>query len=157
MKATLFHLGFPEYVMGLANALASMDVEVEVIHPTSLSGVCNALADNRVKLSSFEKPAFRRDPRNLGAIRRAFRLIHDSRPDVLHVQESFDYAYDLYSVIARFPRLGNNDSRCGATSWRWSCRTRASIFESHQLLAILADDCSHGEDADAARKPFSRK
>ena len=105
MKATLFHLGFPEYVMGLANALAAIDVEVEVIHPTSLSGVCTALADSRVKLSSFEKPAFRRDPRNLAAIRRAFRLIHDSRPDVLHVQESFDYAYDLYSVVARFPPL----------------------------------------------------
>lgn len=105
MKATLFHLGFPEYVMGLANALAALNVEVEVIHPGSLSGVCTALADSRVSLTAFQKPPFRRDPRNLAAIRRAFRLIHDSKPDVLHVQESFDYAYDLYSVVARFPRL----------------------------------------------------
>jgi len=104
VKVTLFHLGFPEYVMGLANALSS-EVEVEVIHSNHLAQVCRILANKNVKVTSFDKPSVRRDPRNLPAIRRAFQLIHASEPDVLHVQESFDYAYDLYSVFARFPRL----------------------------------------------------
>jgi glycosyltransferase involved in cell wall biosynthesis len=90
--------------MGLANALCDK-VDVEVIHPRALSPICGLLANQGVKLSSFDKPPFRRDPRNLQAIRAAFRLIDKSKPDVLHVQESFDYAYDIYSLIARFPPL----------------------------------------------------
>jgi glycosyltransferase involved in cell wall biosynthesis len=104
VKVTLFHLGFAEYVMGLANALAQC-VEVEVIHPLSLEGVCSSLADKNVKLTPFSKPRVRRDPRNLPAIVRAFGLIRKSKPDILHVQESCDYAYDLYSVFARMPHL----------------------------------------------------
>jgi len=104
VKVTLFHLGFSEYVMGLANALAQ-EVEVEVIHPLNLERVCSSLTNDNVKLTSFSKPRLRRDPRNLPAIMHAFDLIKSSRPDILHVQESCDYAYDLYSVIARMPPL----------------------------------------------------
>jgi glycosyltransferase involved in cell wall biosynthesis len=104
VKVTIFHLGFSEYVMGLANALAQA-ADVEVIHPLNLDKVCSSIANENVKLTSFSKPCLRRDPRNLAAIKRAFDLIKSSRPDILHVQESFDYAYDLYSVFASMPPL----------------------------------------------------
>jgi glycosyltransferase involved in cell wall biosynthesis len=104
IKVTLFHVGFPEYTMGLANALSER-AEVTVVQPRSFGATCAPLARPGVRLAPFDKPAVRRDPRNLKAIHRAFQLIRASRPDVLHVQESFDYAYDLYSLIARFPPL----------------------------------------------------
>jgi glycosyltransferase involved in cell wall biosynthesis len=90
--------------MGLANAL-SEKVDVEVIHPESFSKICGVLANGHVQLRAFARPVRRRHPANLLAIYRAFRLIEKSKPDVLHVQESCDYAYDLYSAIARFPPL----------------------------------------------------
>ena len=90
--------------MGLANSLCDK-ADVEVVHPKRIESVCNTLADPRVRVRSFEKPKVRRDPRNLPAIWEAFRLIRESKPDVLHVQETFDYAYDIYSTIARFPPL----------------------------------------------------
>ncbi len=90
--------------MGLANALAD-HAEVTVIHPESLAAQCSVLADARLQLRSFAKPERRRHPANLLSIRNAFKLIADSKPDVLHVQETFDYAYDLYSLVARFPTL----------------------------------------------------
>jgi glycosyltransferase involved in cell wall biosynthesis len=104
IRVTLFHVGFPEYTVGLANALSS-HAEVTLVFPRNFSQVCVPLANAAIRLLPFDKPAVRRDPRNLLAIRHAFELIHASRPDVLHVQETFDYAYDLYSLFARFPAL----------------------------------------------------
>jgi glycosyltransferase involved in cell wall biosynthesis len=75
------------------------------VFPRSFSHICIPLAHPTIQLLSFDKPAVRRDPRNLIAIRQAFWLIHESRPDVLHVQETFDYAYDIYSLFAQFPAL----------------------------------------------------
>ena len=90
--------------MGLANAL-SEHAEITVVQPRSFAPVCSSLAKPCVRLLQFDKPRVRRDPRNVPAIRQAFRLIRASNPDVLHVQESFDYAYDLYSLVAQFPPL----------------------------------------------------
>lgn len=104
VKVTLFHLCFPEYVMGLANAMAD-HVDVTVIHPDSLAAQCSVLADPRIQLRPFPRPQRRRDPGNLPSIHHAFGLIKETTPDVLHVQETFDYAYDLYSLFARFPTL----------------------------------------------------
>ena len=104
MRVTLFHCGFPEYTIGLANALAQKG-EITLIHPHGLADICNRLAAPEVHLVPFEKPALRRDPRNLLAMQKAFRLINRSRPDVLHVQEMFDYAYDLCSAWTHFPAL----------------------------------------------------
>lgn len=90
--------------MGLANALSAL-AEVTIVQPRKFGKVCGTLASPGVSIVHFDKPEFRRDPRNLPAIYHAFQLIKKSRPDVLHVQETFDYAYDLYSLIARFPPL----------------------------------------------------
>ena len=104
MRVTLLHFGFPEYTMGLANALSTL-AEVTVVHPHSASDVCGPLAAPGVCLVPFEKPKLRRDLRNLAAMRQAFQLIRASRPDVLHVQEMFDYSYDFCSLFSRLPRL----------------------------------------------------
>ncbi len=104
MRVTLFHMGFPEYVMGLANALADI-AEVTVIHPEGLSATCRTLALPTVQLWSFAKPLRRREIGNLWAMQHALELIRESKPEVVHVQETFDYGYDLYSLFNRFPVL----------------------------------------------------
>ena len=90
--------------MGLANAL-STSAEITVIHPEAIHGTCRILAAPGVTLVPFPKPLRRRNPRNFWAMGHAFRLIEQTKPDVLHVQETFDYAYDLYSLFVRFPVL----------------------------------------------------
>jgi glycosyltransferase involved in cell wall biosynthesis len=104
LRVTLFHMGFPEYVMGLANAL-SAHAQVTVVHPETVHSMCVALGDPAVRMIPFKKPAVRRDPRNLVAMGRGFQLIKDSRPDIVHVQEMFDYSYDLRCLSAKLPGL----------------------------------------------------
>ena len=104
MRVTLFHTGFAEYVMGLGNALAD-HAEVTIIHPESLHEVCQRLANPGVRLQAFAKPPLRRQLSNLPAMHRAFRLIEQTRPDVVHVQEACDYAYDALSLVRRWPAL----------------------------------------------------
>ncbi len=104
MRVTLFHTGFAEYVMGLGNALAD-HAEVTIIHPSSLHEVCARLADPAVRLQAFAKPPLRRQLSNLPAMQHAFNLIAQSRPDVVHVQEACDYAYDALSLVRRLPSL----------------------------------------------------
>jgi glycosyltransferase involved in cell wall biosynthesis len=104
MRITLFHTGFAEYVMGLANGLSDY-ADVTVIHPEALATTCSRLADSGVRLLSFEKPPLRRQFGNIPAMRRAFKLIEETRPDVVHVQETSDYAYDLVTAFRRIRPL----------------------------------------------------
>lgn len=90
--------------MGLANAL-SANAEVTIVHPEAVAATCRTLAHPALKLISFPKPLRRRNLRNLPAMGHAFRLIEDTKPDIVHVQETFDYAYDLYSLFKKFPAL----------------------------------------------------
>ena len=104
MRVTLFHVGFTVYTMGLANALAQ-HADVTVIHPEALSEICAPLADPRLRLVTFPKPLFRREVGNIPAMHRAFRLIRETKADLLHVQEAADYAFDLFSMFAPLPPL----------------------------------------------------
>ena len=38
-------------------------------------------------------------------MKHAFQLIRESKPDILHVQEMFDYAYDFFSAFVKMPKL----------------------------------------------------
>jgi glycosyltransferase involved in cell wall biosynthesis len=90
--------------MGLANAMADY-ADVTVIQPEALHPSCAALADPRLRIVSFPKPPFRRQVGNIPAVRHAFRLIRDSKPDVLHLQEACDYAVDLFNTFMPLPPL----------------------------------------------------
>ncbi|WP_310488210.1 glycosyltransferase family 4 protein [Chamaesiphon sp. VAR_69_metabat_338] len=104
LKVALLHFGFAEYTIGLANALAD-HVELTLIHPEKLSPVCQQLADPRIQIRSFPKPARSRYPGNWRSMRAMMRIIREVDPDVLHVQETFDYWYDLTLLFNRMPPL----------------------------------------------------
>lgn len=106
MRVTLFQMGFAEYVMGLANALAAEDgVEVTVVQPEASLATSLALANSGVTVKAFAKPRLRRDLGNLAAAGRAFQLVRASSPDIVHAQEMFDYGYDLRSIFDQLPNL----------------------------------------------------
>ncbi len=106
MRVTLFQMGFPEYVMGLANALAAEDgVEVTVVQPEASLATSLALANNGVTFRAFAKPLKRRELSNIAAASKAFQLVRESRPDIVHAQEMFDYGYDFRSIFDQLPNL----------------------------------------------------
>jgi glycosyltransferase involved in cell wall biosynthesis len=104
LKVALLHFGFAEYTIGLANALADY-VDLTLIHPEKLSPVCQKLADPRIHIRGFAKPARSRYPGNFRSMVEMMRIIREVNPDVLHVQETFDYWYDLTLLINRMPPL----------------------------------------------------
>jgi glycosyltransferase involved in cell wall biosynthesis len=104
IKVALLHFNFPEYTIGLANGLANY-VHVTLIHPEKISPICQQLADPRVCLRSFAKPPRSRYPGNLWSMIQMMRIIRQVNPDVLHVQETFDYWYDLTLLFNRMPPL----------------------------------------------------
>jgi glycosyltransferase involved in cell wall biosynthesis len=104
LKVALLHFGFTEYTIGLANGLANY-VDLTLIHPEKLSPDCQKLADPRIKIRSFSKPPRSRYPGNFFSMIEMMRIIRDVNPDVLHVQETFDYWYDLTLLFNRMPPL----------------------------------------------------
>jgi glycosyltransferase involved in cell wall biosynthesis len=104
LKVALLHFGFAEYTIGLANGLANY-VDLTLIHPEKLSPVCQQLADPRIKIRGFSKPPRSRYPGNFLSMIEMMNIIREVNPDVLHVQETFDYWYDLTLLFNRMPPL----------------------------------------------------
>ena len=138
MKVALLHFCFPEYTVGLANGLAD-HVDVTLIHPEKLSATCRDVLDARVKVRTFPKGRIR-DIRNIASMRAMMRLIREINPDVLHVQETNDFWYDLALLLNRMPPLvttihdvfrhpGDRGSIPGAEYTR-----RIAFYKSQQLI-----------------------
>lgn len=104
MKVALLHFGLYEYTIELANGLAEY-VDLTLIHPAKLSPICKQLADPRIHIQSFSKPERSRYPGNFFSMIEMMRIIKALDPDVLHVQETFDYWYDLTLLFNRMPPL----------------------------------------------------
>lgn len=104
MRLTLFRVGNLIYTMGLANALAR-HADVTLLHPEFQSEICASLADPRLRLVTYFRPQYRREVGNIPAMWNAFRLIRESKPDLVHMQETADYASDLFSMFSPLPPL----------------------------------------------------
>jgi glycosyltransferase involved in cell wall biosynthesis len=104
LKIALLHFGLTEYTMGLANGLANY-VDLTLIHPAKLSPICQKIANPGIHIRSFSKPARSRYPGNLFSMIEMMRIIREVNPDVLHVQETFDYWYDFTLLFNRMPPL----------------------------------------------------
>jgi glycosyltransferase involved in cell wall biosynthesis len=103
VRVALLHFSFEDYTIELANALVEQ-VDVTLIHPEKVSAACRENLDPRIVIRSFQKPRIR-DPRNFGSMVEMMRIIRDVQPDVLHVQETNDFWYDLTLLINKMPPL----------------------------------------------------
>ncbi|HIK42337.1 glycosyltransferase family 4 protein [Thermoleptolyngbya sp. M55_K2018_002] len=142
MKVVLLHFCFTEYTVGLANGLANY-VDLTLIHPEKISADCRKALDPRVKVRTFAKPRIR-DPRNVFAMAEMMRLIREAQPDVLHVQETNDFWYDLTLFFNSMPPLvttihdvfrhpGDRDNVWGSEY------TRRIAFYKSQALIVHAN------------------
>ncbi|WP_341531524.1 glycosyltransferase family 4 protein (plasmid) [Nostoc sp. UHCC 0302] len=103
MLVALLHFGFTEYSVELANGLIDY-ADVTLIHPAKLSSICQKIADSRIRIRPFDKPSSR-DLRNVCSMMSMMKIIRELRPDVLHVQETFNYWYDLTLLLNQMPPL----------------------------------------------------
>jgi glycosyltransferase involved in cell wall biosynthesis len=103
MRVALLHFCFEDYTVELANALAN-HVDLTLIQPHKVAAICRADLDPRIQVCTFQKPRIR-DPRNIAAMREMMRLIRAIQPDVLHVQETNEFWYDLTLLLNKMPPL----------------------------------------------------
>ncbi len=138
LKVVLLHFCFEDYTIELANGLAQY-VDLTLIQPEKVTAVCRDYLDPNIRVISFAKPRIR-DPRNLLAMFKMMRIIKDLQPDVLHVQETNDFWYDLTLFFNKMPPLvttvhdvykhpGDRDIRLGAEYTR-----RLAFYRSQQLI-----------------------
>jgi glycosyltransferase involved in cell wall biosynthesis len=138
LKVALLHFGFEDYTIELANALSHF-VDLTIIQPEKVTAVCRDYLNSSIRVISFAKPRIR-DPRNLLAMRKMMRIIKDLQPDVLHVQETNDFWYDLTLLLNKVPPLvttvhdvykhpGDRDMIFGTEYTR-----RLAFYRSQQLI-----------------------
>ncbi|MEY4517697.1 MAG: hypothetical protein RLZZ499_296 [Cyanobacteriota bacterium] len=138
LKVALLHFGFEDYTIELANGLAQY-VDLTLIQPEKVTAVCRDYLNPSIRIISFAKPRIR-DPRNLLAMIKMMRIIKELQPDVLHVQETNDFWYDLTLFFNKMPTLvttihdvykhpGDRDIRMGAEYTR-----RLAFYRSQQLI-----------------------
>ncbi len=138
MKVALLHFCFYEYTIELANALTKY-VDLTLIQPEKLAAQSKDVLDPRICVRSFKKPRIR-DPRNLFSMREMMSIIREVQPDVLHVQETNDFWYDLTLLLNKMPPLvttihdvfrhpGDRDNVPGSEYTR-----RLAFYRSQQLI-----------------------
>lgn len=103
MKISLLHFCFEDYTIELANALANY-VDLTLIQPYKAAADYKDVLDPRIQVCSFKKPRIR-DPRNISSMLEMMRILRSARPDVLHVQETNDFWYDLTLLFNKMPPL----------------------------------------------------
>ena len=86
MNVTLVNLGFPDYPVALANALARR-INLTFIQPARLTGPWQAQIDPEIHLIVRDLPRIR-DPRSIVAVLALLRIIRNLKPDILHLQDS---------------------------------------------------------------------
>ncbi len=151
LKVALLHFCFEDYTIELANGLTQY-VDLTLIQPAKVTTVCRDYLDPSIRVVSFEKPRIR-DLRNLVAMREMMRIIKGLQPDVLHVQETNDFWYDLTLFFNKMPPLvttihdvykhpGDRDIRLGAEYTRRLAfyRSQQLIVHAKQLQTALVED-----------------
>ena len=138
MRVALLHFCFEDYTIELANALVEF-VELSLIQPHKVTAICEGALDPRIQICTFKKPRIR-DPRNLFSMVEMMKIIRAIRPDVLHVQETNDFWYDLTLLFNTMPPLvttihdvfrhpGDRETAPGAEYTRL-----ISLYKSRQLI-----------------------
>lgn len=150
MKIALLHFCFEDYTIQLANALVEF-VEVTLIHPEKISLACRDCLDPQITIRSFKKPRIR-DPRNFVAMVEMMQIIGSVQPDILHVQETNDFWYDMTLLLNKMPPLmttihdvfrhpGDRDIVFGSQFTRRFAfyRSQQLIVHTHSLKQLLIE------------------
>lgn len=103
IKVALLNFCFYEYTTELANSLGKY-VDLTLIQPEKVFLASQDTLDPNIRVCSFKKPRIR-DPRNILAMSAMMDIIRDLKPDLLHVQETNEFWYDLTLLFNKMPPL----------------------------------------------------
>ena len=103
LRVALLHFCFEDYSIELANALVK-HVDLTLIQPNRVADACRDALDPQISVRQFQKPRIR-NPRNFASMVEMMRIIRDLQPDLLHVQETNEFWYDLTLLLNRMPPL----------------------------------------------------
>lgn len=103
MNVTLVNLGFPDYPVALANALARR-VNLTFVQAARLTDPWQAQIDPNIHLMVRGLPRIR-DPRSLAAVFALLRTLCNLKPDILHLQDSVNPWFDLIAASHDLPPL----------------------------------------------------
>lgn len=103
MKVAILNFCFYEYTAELANSVAKY-VDLTLIQPEKVALTSKDVLNPNIRVCSFKKPRIR-DPRNILAMGAMMDIIRDLKPDVLHVQETNEFWYDLTLLFNKMPPL----------------------------------------------------
>lgn len=103
MKVALVNLGFPDYPVALANALARR-VNLTFIQAARLTDPWQAQIDPNIHLLVRGLPRIR-DPRSLAAVLALLRNLCNLKPDILHLQDSVNPWFDLIAASHDLPPM----------------------------------------------------
>ncbi|MBW4675451.1 MAG: glycosyltransferase family 4 protein [Desmonostoc geniculatum HA4340-LM1] len=150
IKVALVHFCFEDYTIELANNLVKY-VDLTLIHPEKISGVCRKDLNSNIRVITFKKPRMR-DPRNLLSMGLMMNIIKDIQVDVLHVQETNDPWYDWTLLLNKMPPLvttihdvfrhpGDRKAVFGSEYTRRIAfyRSQKLIVHTHELQKVLTE------------------
>lgn len=103
MNVTLVNLGFPDYPIALANALARR-VNLTFVQTARLTDPWQEQIDPDIHLIVRGLPRIR-DPRSLAAVLALLRDLYNLKPDVLHLQDSVNPWFDLVAASHDLPPM----------------------------------------------------
>ena len=148
LRVALLHFCFEDYSIELANALAQQ-VDLTLIQPHRVTAACQDALDLRIAVYPFQKPRIR-DPRNFASMVEMMQIIRTLKPDLLHVQETNEFWYDLTLLLNPMPPLvttihdvfrhpGDRQTTPGAEYTRPIAfyRSRQIIVHSQQMQQAL--------------------
>ncbi|MEM9219738.1 MAG: glycosyltransferase family 4 protein [Cyanobacteria bacterium P01_F01_bin.150] len=103
LSVALVNFCFSEYTLGLANGLAEY-VNLTLIQPEDIFVRCQTLVSPKINVLTFNKYRIR-DPRNIFSMMEMLKCINKASVDILHVQETNDFWYDLTLLLYSLPGL----------------------------------------------------
>jgi glycosyltransferase involved in cell wall biosynthesis len=103
MNVTLVNLGFPDYPVALANALARR-VNLTFIQAERMTDPWRAQIDPNIHLLVRDLPRIR-DPRSLAEVSALLRTLCKLKPQILHLQDSVNPWFDLLAASHDLPPM----------------------------------------------------
>lgn len=103
MHVALLNFCFEDYTIELANALINY-VDLTLIQPHKVADICGKMLDSRIRLCSFKKPRIR-NINNIHSMIEMMQIIQSIGADILHVQETNDFWYDMTLLFNKMPPL----------------------------------------------------
>lgn len=142
MKVVVVNFDFSEYTACLVNGL-SKTANVILLQPQDIYESNASFLSPDIQICKFRRQRIR-DPRNLFLTNKIFKIIQNLQPDIVHVQQTNNFWFDLSLLLKKLPLVttihdvfrhpGDRDLAFGAEYTR-----QIAFYQSRQLIVHSHD------------------